>query len=92
MGSIDEQLEEYYKNLNNNPELIDEINNIARARKVVFSPSNDAELLVANKITTFFLDFIDIHKKITEIETPKCEDIKLVDYYVDLILALKILK
>ena len=89
MGSIDEQLEEYYKNLNNNPELIDEINNIARARKVVFSPSNDAELLVANKITTFFLDFIDIHKKITEIETPKCEDIKLVDYYVDLILALK---
>lgn len=92
MGSIDEQLEEYYDNLKKYPELIggtNNYNNIARARKVVFSPSNAAELLVANKITTFFLDFIDIHKKITEIEIPKCEDIKLMDYYVDLISALK---
>lgn len=87
MGSFDKLLEEYYKNLNNNPELIDEINNTARAREVVFSPSNDAELLVANKITTLFLDFVDIHKKITEIEIPKCKDIKLMDYYVDLISA-----
>ncbi len=92
MGSIDEQLEEYYDNLKKYPELIggtNNYNNIARAREVVFSPSNAAESLVANKITTFFLDFIDIHKKITEIEIPKCEDIKLMDYYVDLISALK---
>lgn len=93
MSSFNDKLKEYYEKLRVHPELVQAINNkkenTARAKLVIFSPSNEAELLVADKVTTFFIDSISLFDQIYDIEVPNFEDVKLLDYYVALIKAFK---
>lgn len=93
MKSFEERLKEYNKKLASNPDLVDGINNhknnSARTKEVIFSPATETELLLADKITTLFLEIIDLNSKIHLLEAPKFEDVEYYSYLADLTVALK---
>ncbi|MBR4262350.1 MAG: hypothetical protein IKQ35_03190 [Bacilli bacterium] len=93
MKSFDERLREYNRKLASNPDLVDGINNhknnSPRAKEVIFSPATETELLLADKVTTLFLEVIDLNDRIHMLEIPKFEDVEYFSYLTDLTVALK---
>ena len=92
MSSFEEKLQAYYKKIRSNPNLVEGINNYKsnskRALQVLFLPSDESELLLADSVTTLLADCIEIHS-CCEITIPALEDVRIASFYVDLIKAFR---